>query len=124
MPADGVLNFQPMVADINNSRDSYFCPQIFQGSAADDGQVDPGEIPQFLQMPLYFGRTKSQFGSGYNWSEGSIIVQKNKEILGLLNPGLNVFSIFEKMFHGILFQRKLDFILSLSTQDARVISLF
>jgi hypothetical protein len=72
-------------------------------------------------MHLYFGRANSQFRPGYNWSEGPIIVQKNKEILGLLNPGLNVFPIFEKMCHGILFQRKLDFILSLSTQDARVI---
>jgi len=52
-------------------------------------------------MPLYFGWTKSQFRSGYNWSKSSILVQKKKNILGLLNPGLNVFPIFEKMFHGI-----------------------
>ncbi len=55
-------------------------------------------------MPLYFGRTKSQFRSGYNWSESSIIVQKKKKIPGFLNPGLNDFPIFEKMFQGVLFR--------------------
>jgi hypothetical protein len=53
-------------------------------------------------MSLYFGRTKSQFRARDNWSEGSIIVQEKNEIPGLLNPGLNGFPIFEKMFHGFL----------------------
>ena len=66
-------------------------------------RMNPGEITQFFQMSLDFGRTKSQFRSGYNWSEGSVIVQKKKEIPGLPNPGLNVFPIFEKMLHDIFF---------------------
>jgi len=102
-----MFHLQSMVADISNSRDSYFCPQIVQGSAADDHQGDPREIPQFLQMLPYLGWTKSQFGSGYNWREGSIIVQKEKKILGLLNPGLNVFPIFEEMLQGLFLQREL-----------------
>jgi hypothetical protein len=75
-------------------------------------------------VPLYLEQTKSQFRPGYNWSEGSVIVQKKKKILGLVNPGLNVFPIFEKMFHGILFQGELDFILSSNTPDARAIYSF
>jgi hypothetical protein len=73
-------------------------------------------------VPLYLGRTKSQFRPGYNWSEGSVIVQK--KILGLVNPYLNVFPIFEKMLHGILFQGEQDFILSSNTPDARAIYSF
>jgi hypothetical protein len=53
-------------------------------------------------MPLYFGRIKSQFRPGYNWREGSVIVQKKKKILGLVNPGLNVFPILKEMYHDIL----------------------
>jgi hypothetical protein len=53
-------------------------------------------------MPLYFGRTESQFGPGYNWSEGSVIVQEKKKTPGLQNPDSNVFPIFEKMFHRLL----------------------
>src|SRR4030043_281539 len=91
-----------MVADINNALDSYFFPHIFKGSSANNGQVDPGKVTQFFQMPLYFERTKSKFGSGYNWSKGSVIIQKEEKTLGLLNPVLNVFPIFKKMFHGLL----------------------
>jgi hypothetical protein len=75
-------------------------------------------------VPLYFGRTKSQFRSGYNGSEGPIIVQKEKKILGLLNPGLNIFPIFEKVLQGILFEGELDFILARNTMDARPIDRF
>jgi hypothetical protein len=53
-------------------------------------------------MSLYFGWTKSELRLRYNWSKGSIIVQEKNEIPGLLNPGLNGFPIFEKMFHGFL----------------------
>jgi hypothetical protein len=75
-------------------------------------------------MPLDFGRTKSQLRSGYNGSEGSVIVQKKKKSLGLLNPGSDVFPFFEKMFQGILFQEELDFILALNTPDTRPIYRF
>ena len=106
MVATGILDFQSMDADIDDVRDSYFFPKIFQGSPADDGHVDPREITQFSQMPFHFKRTKSLFWEGYNWSEGSVIVQKKEEILGLLNPCLDGFPLFEKMVHRILFQRQ------------------
>jgi hypothetical protein len=76
---------------------------------------------QFFEMPLYFGRTESEFRLGYNGSEGSVIVQKQKKILGLLNPGLNFLPIFEKMFHHLLLQRKPNLILSPDTMNARTI---
>ena len=102
-----MYHLQSMVADINNPRDCYFFPQIVHGSAAQDGQGDPGKIPQFLQMPPCLDRTESQSGSRCNWSEGSIIVQKKEKTLGLLNPGLNVFPTFKKMLQGIFLQREL-----------------
>jgi hypothetical protein len=73
-------------------------------------------------MPLYFGGTKSKFRPGYNWSQGSVIIQKEKEILGFLNPGLNIFPIFEKMLHGLPLQRESNFILSPNTMNARTIA--
>ena len=75
-------------------------------------------------MLLYFGRAKSQFRSGYNGSEGSVVVQKKKKSLGLPNPGLDGFPFFEKMFQGILFQGELDFILALNNPDTRPIYRF
>jgi hypothetical protein len=72
-------------------------------------------------MPLYFQRAKSKLRSGYNWSEGSVIVQKKKKILGLLNPDLNIFPIFKKMFQSLLLQGDSNFILSPNTVNARTV---
>jgi len=72
-------------------------------------------------MPLYSGRAKSKLRSGYNWSESSVIVQKKKKILGLLNPRLNPFPIFKKIFHHFLLQQNANFILSPNTVNARTI---
>jgi hypothetical protein len=55
-------------------------------------------------MPLYSGRAKSKVRSGYNWSEGSVIIQKEEEISGPLNPDLNILPFFEKMFHRLFLQ--------------------
>jgi hypothetical protein len=72
-------------------------------------------------MPLYFGRAKSKLRAGYNWSEGSVIVQKEEKILGPLNPGLNIFPIFKKMFHRIFLKRESIYILSSDKMNSRTI---
>jgi hypothetical protein len=62
-------------------------------------------------MPLYFGRAKSKVGSGYDGSEGSVIIQEEEEIPGVLNPGSHVFPIFKKVFHSLLPQGESNFYL-------------
>jgi hypothetical protein len=70
-------------------------------------------------MPLYFGRAKSKLRSGYNWSEGSVIIQKEEEISDPLNPGLNVSPIFKKMSQNLVLQGELNFILSPNAVNAK-----
>jgi len=70
-------------------------------------------------MPLYFGRAKSKLRAGYNWSEGSVIIQKEEKISGPLNPDLNILPFFEKMFHSLFLQGEFNSILSPKTMNAK-----
>jgi hypothetical protein len=109
-----------MVSHVDNAGDPHFFPHILYGPPANNGQVDPGKITQFFQMPLYSGRAKSKLRAGYNWSEGSVIIQKEEKISGPLDPRLNPFPIFEKMSHGLFPQGEFNFILPPKTMNAKV----
>jgi hypothetical protein len=89
-----------VVADINDAWDSHSFTKIFEGPAADDGQMDSGEIAKLFQMALHFRWAISQLGSRGNGGERPVIVEKEKQVLGLSDPGLNVIPVFEKVFHG------------------------
>jgi len=74
-------------------------------------------------MPPYYGWAKSKFRPGYNWSESSVIIQKEKKILDVLNSGLNLDPMFEKMPHRVFLQIESNLILSPNPPFAKTIGL-